>query len=450
MPAPWRPGPYLAAALCTCALAHWAEQRLYTEISAFPRAPQLLATFAMPGLGLAALILAGLAMALYAPLAGLFLIAVLWFVLASLGSLLVRLLDHTISAWVPDFRSRIIAAVSSLVLLVAVLAVKVGESVGRVGTPDHWLKFQFDNPKEREELLSLVDPQTASALVSFVALLFALPALLSACGKLADAVMERLHPLGRALEEVGQGHFDVRLEEGGSVELQRVATGLNQMVDKLGEARGLERAFGAYLGAPIIERIRSAHAGGTIAPSSKDATVMFADIRGFTSMSEKLTPPQVLDVLNRYLERAVAVVDAHEGYLNKFIGDAVVVIFNGPLEQKDHAARGAACALSLQAEVKRLNAANAFPEIGELKVGVGVATGPLVAGNLGTTRTEYTVIGDTVNLAARLTSQAGAGEVIVNAACAEGASAQLQRHELPPLKLKGKELPVTAFRLAQG
>ena len=155
-----------------------------------------------------------------------------------------------------------------------------------------------------------------------------------------------------------------------------------------------------------------------------------------------------MGVLNRYFDEVVELVEAHQGYLNKFIGDAVVVVFNGPLDQPDHAERAVRLRDRAPGEVARLNREGAFPEVGELKVGVGVATGPMVCGNIGSSRQmEYTVIGDTVNLASRLTSKAGAGEVWINAEAARHLPDGLPAIPLEPIKVKGRPFAIVPYRV---
>jgi adenylate cyclase len=166
-------------------------------------------------------------------------------------------------------------------------------------------------------------------------------------------------------------------------------------------------------------------------------------------MSERRSPEVVVDVLNRYFDRVVALVNAHQGYLNKFIGDAVVVVFNGPIDQADHAERAVRFGIALQQMVDELNKDRVFPELPQgIGVGVGLATGPMVCGNVGGGgQYEYTVIGDTVNLAARLTSRAGAGEVWINAEAARHLPDGIPALPLEPIKVKGKTFALVPYRV---
>ncbi len=383
----------------------------------------------------------------------------LWVAAGSVGSTVVVLLDTVVSRLVPGFRGRILAAVLTLIGLTTALNVFVltvaTSLLGLAARSTETMNLTIDLPsgpmkgKEAQAML-LEHPVLVGLFVFATFFVLATPAVISACFRLADAVVMRLEPLSRALAKVGQGERALRVEEAGSRDFVEVNTRFNEMVDALERSERMERAFGVYVSGHVLERIRAQHGEAIIPASLREASVFFADIRGFTAASERLAPDQVVAFLNRYFARVVKVVDAHEGYLNKFIGDAVVVVFNGPVDQPDHAARAVRCALALQDEVRRLNAEGAFPEIGELRIGIGVATGPMVCGNVGgSTQMEYTVIGDTVNLSSRLTSHAGPGEVWVSEATARGLPEGVVAQALEPLKVKGKVEPVRPSRVAR-
>lgn len=440
-------GLQVVGVLCGCILAAWLEDRLFTSVSGRPRAVRVLMSVLVP---LAGLVASAASILAYQWLLDhgkdvtpslVFLAWSAWVASAGIGTLIVVLLDIAISGLVRDLRSRITLAVLALVLLVTSFAVVLMQ---RVPSFVQSLAEQF--PKDA---IAHPETQRSVTLMLFAAAAVAsLPAVFSACSKLAEAVMERLHPLAQGFEAVAKGQLNVRVEEGGSRDFISLARSFNKMVASLFDARRMERAFSVYVSQHVMERIRGQHGEATIPASLRQATVFFADVRGFTSMSEKLAPAQVLEVLNRYFDKAVPIVEQHEGYLDKFIGDAMVVVFNGPIEQPDHGERAVRCAIALQQTVAALNAAGAFPEIGELSVGIGVATGLLVAGNLGSVRKmEYTVIGDTVNLASRLTAHAGPGEIFANQATVDLLPNDIPRIGVGPLKLRGKEQAVHSYRL---
>jgi adenylate cyclase len=285
------------------------------------------------------------------------------------------------------------------------------------------------------------------ALAAFVAAAVAtLPAVLSVCAKLGENVAERITPLMSAFERVAQGDRSVHLEEAGSDQFLSLAVSFNDMVDKLYLAQRIERAFGQYVSKEVLDRIRAQPGGVRLQAELRTASVFFADIRGFTPISERLPPELVVDLLNRYFDQVVPVVERYQGFLNKFIGDAVVVVFNGPIEQPDHAERATGCAIALQELMSKLNSRNFFAEVGELQIGIGVASGPMLCGNVGTkSRLEYTVIGDTVNLASRMTGHARGGEVWVSEATALGLPTTYPAAPSAPIKFKGKDNAIVPY-----
>ena len=453
----------LAAAGAGCALAARVEARFFRAASRLPAGLRFAVWLAVPpaslvgGLIVSALLEALLPEAAAGGVASFGLPFSLWFSSAALGSLSVLGIDVVVSAVVQRFRNRIIAAVLLLLslvtgsaLLVLMLGLRVFELVRKA--PEN-VNLKIDGRGAEESialLLRWLDEHPYLSLLAFTSFfaVLALPAVLSAVGKLADAVMERVHPLSLAFSALAEGDRAVRVEEKGSSDFIEVSRRFNQMVAALSLAERMERAFGVYVSPQVMGRIKAQHGQALLPASSRVASVFFADIRGFTSMSEKLPAEDVVRVLNRYFERAVDVIAAHEGYLNKFIGDAVVVVFNGPIDQPDHAARAVRCANALLERLEEMNQRGAFPEVGRLEVGIGVATGPMVAGNIGGSRQmEYTVIGDTVNLASRLCGQAPAGEVWVNQACKDGLSEGAFHEALEPISVKGKEKPVAVFRV---
>src|SRR5207253_10163598 len=174
----------------------------------------------------------------------------------------------------------------------------------------------------------------------------------------------------------------------------------------------------------------------------------FLDVRGFTTMSERLTPGEVVALLNEYFDVVVDRVTAHGGAVNKFIGDAAMCIWGAPDNNPDPERSAVACALQIQSAVAMLSVDRVRRGLTSVGIGIGINAGEAVAGNLGAARRlEYTVIGDAVNLAQRLESQARAGEVLVSQAVYDKVAAWVFAEPREPVKLKGKSQPVPLWEI---
>lgn len=273
---------------------------------------------------------------------------------------------------------------------------------------------------------------------------FELPFALLMAWRFGRRATEGLAVLRAGFDRVARGDFDHPVAVSGNDEFAAMQRGFNEMLASARERQFLERAFGRYVSPVVLDRLRGVGAGAMLAGERRVATVMFSDIRGFTAMSTALAPEQVIAVLNAYMSLMIETIARHDGYINKFVGDAILVVFNVPLDQPDHALRALACARAMQRELAAANARGAFGAQ-ELRMGVGVNTGPLVAGNLGNARqVEFTVLGDTVNVASRACSKAGADEVVLTAEAREAALGMLREGEAAPTRdlgnvaLKGK------------
>lgn len=181
---------------------------------------------------------------------------------------------------------------------------------------------------------------------------------------------------------------------------------------------------------------------------NQKVTVMFADIRGFTPMSENLEPGRVVEILNEYFTRVTEVIFDCGGMLDKYIGDAVMAVFGAPISKGQDAANALHAAIQIQRLLIELNRDAAARHWPELRVGIGINTGIATAGNIGSPqRLDYTVVGDTVNTASRLMSNAAGGEILVAHSTAAETNGAFDLAQLPPLQVKGRVEPVHLFRV---
>jgi adenylate cyclase len=184
---------------------------------------------------------------------------------------------------------------------------------------------------------------------------------------------------------------------------------------------------------------------------NQEVTVMFADIRGFTTMSETMEPARVVEILNEYFTRVTDVIFDNGGTLDKYIGDAVMAVFGAPISKGNDAAAAVNSAMQIQRLLIELNRDAAARNWPELRVGIGINTGNAIAGNIGSPRRlDYTVVGDAVNTAQRLMSNAVGGQILISESTAKklgktGKTIDLER--LPELKVKGRSEAVPVFRV---
>jgi len=209
-----------------------------------------------------------------------------------------------------------------------------------------------------------------------------------------------------------------------------------------------QRLLSPDLAEMVVSGALNVEKGGT----NRVATVMFVDIRDFTAMSEDIPAAEILQMLNEYYEKIVDIVFTHEGTVDKFIGDAIMVIWGAPVAHDDDPARAVRAAIDIRRELVDFNKQRVSVGKREIKIGVGINTGKVVAGYIGSSQTmSYSVVGDTVNTAARLCSAAKAGEIIVSEMTHTKIKDLFPTKGLEPIKAKGKHnllkvfnIPVTA------
>jgi adenylate cyclase len=180
----------------------------------------------------------------------------------------------------------------------------------------------------------------------------------------------------------------------------------------------------------------------------QECTVFNSDIRGFTQMSDGAAPEPLLEMLNEYFELMVETLFKYEGTLDKFMGDGIMALWGAPVVTKDDAVRSVECALEQMEVLRAFNSQRRQRQLPALEIGIGIHTGPVVAGYIGSSKAlSYTVIGDTANTSARLCGAAGPGEILVSASTVEQLGSRFDYQELPALHLKGKEKPFRCFAI---
>lgn len=220
-----------------------------------------------------------------------------------------------------------------------------------------------------------------------------------------------------------------------------------EVVHVVEERRVIKDMFSRYLSNDIMQTLMDSPEMIKPGGEKKDATVLFADIRGYTTFSEGRDPSQIIKILNEYFSEAVDIVIKSGGYIDKFIGDAIMAAWGVPLTtDEDETFNAVYAALKIQKLIGSSDRTFFKGSASGLRVGIGMHTGPLVAGNLGSAqRMDYTVIGDTVNVAARLEGVAGPGEVIITQNTRDHLGDRFVLESRDPVTVKGKSQPIPIF-----
>jgi len=231
-------------------------------------------------------------------------------------------------------------------------------------------------------------------------------------------------------------------------ELGTLTLAFNQMAKSLREKEMIKRAFSRYVAREVVEEVLKDPEQLQLKGERREVTVLFCDVRGFTPMSERLTPEQVVSLLNDFYTLMIDLTFKHDGTLDKFLGDGVMAIFGAPIAHPDHALRAARAALAMQSGIERLSAARVAEGKEPIVIGIGVNAGEVVAGTVGTEdRMEYTVIGDNVNLASRLTSNAKPGQILISRRTLDLVRNTVEVRSLGGIHVKGKDGEIEAYEL---
>jgi len=289
---------------------------------------------------------------------------------------------------------------------------------------------------------------------------------------LSWSLIRPVRRMDTALERLANGDFDVSVEVPNNDEFGNLTRNLNRTTDELAtmysnlrslnanlqetvehKVRELERAsrLKRYVSPALADSIVSGERDIDLAPSRKLLTTFFSDVRGFTEAAERMEPEELIDELNEYLSEMTEIVFAHGGTLDKYVGDAVMVFFGDPVPQDDHARRAVQMALEMRERMKRLQDTwlRRYDEV--FKIGIGISTGWVTVGNIGSSaRSDYTVLGNHVNLAARLADRAAAGQILVTERTFREVDDLVQGAIIDEVSLKGVGRPIKIYEVNEG
>ena len=208
----------------------------------------------------------------------------------------------------------------------------------------------------------------------------------------------------------------------------------------------IREAFGRYLTDEVVSNVLESPTGLELKGEKRTVTMMMTDLRGFTSLSERLAPERVVAILNRYLTTMVPIIKQYQGTIDEIIGDAIFVLFGAPTWQEDDAQRAVACAVAMQLAMDSVNEENRQEDLPELEMGIGIHTGPVVVGNVGSPeRMKYGVVGSHVNLTSRIQSYTTGGQILISDTTRREVGHILKTGTRMEVKAKGIEHPVTLY-----
>ncbi len=264
----------------------------------------------------------------------------------------------------------------------------------------------------------------------------------------SGSVSQPIRQLVASMQQVQTGNLDVRCPVVSNDELGEASEGFNQMVAGLREREKLHETFGKYVSPQVRDEILSGRAGK--AGGLLDVTILFADLRGFTTWVEATDPADVVADLNAYFTEMDAAIRDHGGLVLQFIGDEIEAVFGAPLADARHADQAVAAALAMQVRLDAWNAARRFDGKTELRHGIGIHSGNAVAGNIGSaSRMSYSLVGDVVNVASRiqaLNKELGTTVLISAVTCAR-LTHKPQTQPYPSIRVKGRLAEVEVLAL---
>ena len=291
-------------------------------------------------------------------------------------------------------------------------------------------------------------------LLVIIIILFMMVSLRSFLTKKVITSLEAIAQANRKLRDDDPSAREVVLPADTPDEIRQIADSRKQMLDtifKVSEERlhlmnFIKDTFGRYLSKKVVEEILASPEGRKIGGQQKTVTILMSDLRGFTYMSENNDPEKVVTLLNRYLECMSKVLVSYGGTIDEFIGDAILAIFGVPEAHADDTVRAVACGIAMQNALKGLNADFAKEGFPPLEMGIGINTGQVVVGNIGSeVRMKYGIVGSAVNVAARIEANTTGGEVFVGESVFEKVKDLVEVEKVRTAMMKGLKRPLVYY-----
>ncbi|MBC2710065.1 MAG: HAMP domain-containing protein [Desulfosarcina sp.] len=264
-----------------------------------------------------------------------------------------------------------------------------------------------------------------------------------------DRMSGTIRHLSRRAETIAAGDYGEKIGVDSRDEIGQLATSFNTMIDGLKERDTIRNTFGRYVDPEFARMLLKQPEAGRLGGRRQEVAILMADIRGFTPMAEHLSPEATIDVLNRYFSAIIPLVQKHNGIIVDFVGDAILAFFeplDEPLTATAH--RCVQCAFDMQSSMHSLNRELAQLNLPQLKMGIGINSGPVVVGNIGSqARKKYGIVGASVNTTQRIQGQAGEGETVASEPVYDKIRSRVAIARTFSATLKGVSTPVKLYAI---
>lgn len=265
-------------------------------------------------------------------------------------------------------------------------------------------------------------------------------------------VTRPLRTLAQKTEAIAQGDFSATVPETGAIEVAHLARSFNRMgkelTDYIAKRDFIRDTFGRYVTQEVVKKLLESAEALEMGGETREVSLMMSDLRGFTALTADMAPEQVITFLNRYLGKMIEILLDYRAVIDEIIGDGILAFFGAPETMEDHPVQAVACALQMQTAMEELNALNAADGLPYLEMGIGVNTGQVVVGNIGSEkRTKYSVVGAHVNFTSRVESYALGGQVLIGSSTYQRVKDVIDVGDIIQAQMKGIPGTVTIYEV---
>ncbi|MEN8247232.1 MAG: adenylate/guanylate cyclase domain-containing protein [Thermodesulfobacteriota bacterium] len=306
----------------------------------------------------------------------------------------------------------------------------------------------------KASILLTADPESGSLIISallvqiiFITAIGALTALLLSL-IVSKSVSKPIREMESAMQEVAQGNLDVKITIVSNDEIGALGEGFNSMINGLKESETIKESFGKYISEEVRDEILSGKV--PLDGEMKRATLLFSDLRDFTPFVESTHPKQVVAIMNQYFSEMARAIKEHQGLILQFVGDEIEAVFGAPVPYDDHPDMAIRAALDMQKRLTALNEKLSAQNVKPLRHGIGIHTGAVLAGIIGSKeRSSYALVGDTVNLASRIQglTKDFSCEMILSQTTHDLVTGAYEMEPLSAMQVKGKSREVMIYKL---